>query len=88
VRDFEYEVGPVDDILTRFEADALVLVAGHQTLSSQRSKTWISIAVVEPSGKIIWYGMHGAESDLGLQTPSSALSLVSETLLPFSRFGT
>jgi hypothetical protein len=87
LRDFEYEVGPVGDILTRFEADALVLVVGHQTLSSQRPKTWISISVVEPGGKIIWYGMQGATADLDLQTPASALSLVNETLLPFSRFG-
>lgn len=88
LRDFEYEVGPVDDVLTQFEVDALVLVVGHQTLSSLRPKTWISIAVVEPGGKIIWYGMQGAKADLDLQTPTSAHSLVNETLLPFSRFGT
>lgn len=87
LRVFDYEVGSVDDILTQFDADALVLVVGHQTLSSQRPKTWISIAVVEPGGKIIWYGMQGAKADLDLQTPTGALFLVNEALLPFSRFG-
>jgi hypothetical protein len=88
LRNFEYGVGPVDGVLSLFEADALVLIIGHQTLSPRHPKTWISIAVVEPSGNIIWYGMQGDNADLDLQTPAGTSSLVNETLLSFSGFGT
>lgn len=87
VKRFEYEVGPVNGLLAQYRADALVLVVGHQTLSSQRPETWISIAVVEPGGKVIWYGMQGAKKNLDLQSATGALALVDETLQSFSRVG-
>ena len=82
-RVFEYGLGSVADILASGHADALVLVIGHQTLSQSRPKSWISIAVIEPGGNIIWYSMQGARQDLGLQTSSGALTLVSQTLHNF-----
>lgn len=87
IKSFEYEVGPVNGVLDQYRADALVLVVGHQTLSSQRPKTWISIAVVEPGGKVIWYGMQGAKGNLDLQSATGAQALANETLQPFSRVG-
>lgn len=87
LKHFEYEVGPVRGILEAYGADALVLVVGHQTLSQLRPKTWLSIAVVEPGGKIIWYGMQGAKQSIDLQTPDSAFILVHETLQPFIGVG-
>lgn len=80
---FDYEIGPVDKVLDAYQADALVLVVGHQTVSSKRPKTWISIAVVEPGGKIIWYGMRGAKENLDLQVPANASALILDTLAPF-----
>lgn len=82
-RAFEYGVGSVADILAQGHADALVLVVGHQTLSQSRPKSWVSIAVIEPGGKIIWYSMQGALKDLKLQTRTGASTLVSQTLQNF-----
>jgi hypothetical protein len=83
LKEFNYEIGPVNAVLDAYQADALVLVIGHQTVSSKRPKTWISIAVVEPGGKIIWYGMQGAKQNLDLQAHSSASALIVDTLAPF-----
>ena len=56
---FEYHLGPVAEILKANSADGLVLVLGHQTGIDLPARNWISIAVVEPGGRIIWYCIHG-----------------------------
>jgi hypothetical protein len=82
-RRFEYGIGSIRDLLNSRNADALVLVIGHQTLSSTDPKTWISIAVVEPGGALIWYGMQGARQNLNLEDPGGTLALIRQTLQPF-----
>ncbi|MGA6924932.1 MAG: hypothetical protein WBY88_04565 [Desulfosarcina sp.] len=54
---FEYDLGPVVDIMTENGVDGLVLAIGHQTGFEPALKNWFSIAIVEPQGRIIWYGM-------------------------------
>jgi hypothetical protein len=82
-RRFEYGIGPVSGLLRSHDADALVLVMGHQTLSREQPRTWISIAVVAPEGTVIWYGMHGSLENLHLEDPGGVLALVRQTLQPF-----
>jgi hypothetical protein len=80
---FEYHMGPVADILKAHRADGLVLALGHQTASAQPVKNWLSIAVVEPEGRIIWYGLQGDHRKYNLQTAEGLTALVAATLADF-----
>ncbi len=80
---FEYNLGPVTEILKVNRADGLVLAIGHQTTSGQPTKNWLSIAVVEPEGRIIWYGLQGDHQKFNLQTSDGLTALVTTTLANF-----
>jgi hypothetical protein len=80
---FEYHLGSVADILKANRADGLVLALGHQTASVQPIKNWFSIAVVEPEGRIIWYGLQGDHQKFNLQTSEGLTALVESTLVNF-----
>jgi len=77
---FEYDLGSVADMLKANRADGLVLALGHQTASDQPSKNWLSIAVVEPEGRIIWYSLQGDHQKFNLQTSEGMTALVAATL--------
>jgi hypothetical protein len=80
---FEYHLGPVADILQAYNADGLVLAIGHQTGSDQPSKNWLSIAVVEPEGRIIWYGLQGDHDRFNIQNSEGVHTLVASTMAHF-----
>lgn len=80
---FEYHLGSVDEILKASRADGLVLALGHQTASTQPTKNWLSIAVVEPEGRVIWYGLQGNHKKFDLQTSEGVTALVATTLANF-----
>jgi hypothetical protein len=81
---FEYGLGSVADLLTDQKADALLLIAGHQTLS-ENPKAWISIAAVEPTGNIIWYTLERDRRNVGMTSESGVLELVHSALRNFLR---
>jgi hypothetical protein len=83
VKAFDYDLGPVARILKDSGADGLVLALGHQTTTDQPTQNWISIAVVEPEGRIIWYGMHGDHLKYNLQTQEGINALVAATMADF-----
>lgn len=83
LRSFEYHVGAVESLLDASGADALVLAVGHQVVSTRRPHAWISIALVEPQGRIVWYSMQGTEADPGLQSAKETQTLVNTTLQHF-----
>lgn len=80
---FEYSVGSVADMLTACGADGLVMAIGHQTGSDQPDSNWFSIAVVEPEGRIIWYGLQGNPHQFNLQNAKSVSALVAATMDSF-----
>jgi hypothetical protein len=80
---FDYRLGSVTDILKPGFADGLVLALGHQTASGEPTQNWLSIAVVEPEGRIIWYGLHGDHQKFDLQTPEGISALVAYTMANF-----
>ncbi len=84
---FEYQIGPVAGILKAHRADGLVLALGHQTGSDQPASNWLSIAVVEPQGRIIWYGVQGSHQQFNLQRPESVAALVAYTMANFWESG-
>ena len=77
---FDYSLGPIKNLLDANGADALVLAIGRQTISQTASRTWLSIALVEPHGKIIWYALNGTTEDLQALNADHAKTLVSEAL--------
>ena len=85
--DFDYHLGPVTEILRANRADGLVVALGHQTASAQPTKNWLSIAVVEPEGRIIWYGLQGDHQKFNLQTTEGLTALVGTTLANFWEHG-
>ena len=85
--DFDYHLGPVTEILRANRADGLVVALGHQTASAQPTKNWLSIAVVEPEGRIIWYGLQGDHEKFNLQTSEGLTALVGTTLANFWEHG-
>ena len=84
---FEYNLGPVAEILKANQADGLVLALGHQTTFGQPTKNWLSVAVVEPEGCIIWYGLQGDHQKFNLQTSEGLTALVATTLANFWEHG-
>jgi len=84
---FEYHLGTVADILKAHHADGLVLAIGHQTGSVQPSKNWLSIAVVEPEGRIIWYGFQGDHERFNIQNDEGVSTLVASTMANFREQG-
>jgi hypothetical protein len=81
---FDYEVGSVSGLLKQHAADALVIAIGNQTISQDRYRTWISIAVIEPQGRVIWYNKVSGQTDAAAQNPAEALQDLVELLInPF-----
>ena len=80
---FEYHLGTVADILQAHNADGLVLAIGHQTGSIRPTKNWLSIAVVEPEGRIIWYGFQGDHERFTVQNDEGVQVLVASTMANF-----
>jgi len=80
---FEYHLGTVADILQAYHADGLVLSIGHQTGRGRPTKNWLSIAVVEPEGRIIWYGFQGDHDRFNIQNDEGVYTLVASTMANF-----
>jgi hypothetical protein len=83
---FDYEVGSVSGLLKQHAADALVIAIGNQTISQDRYRTWISIAVIEPHGRLIWHNKVSGQTDAADQSSRETLRELVELLLnPFLR---
>ena len=80
---FEYHLGTVADILQEYHADGLILAIGHQTGNIRPTKNWLSIAVVEPEGRIIWYGFQGDHERFNIQNEKGVHTMVTSTMATF-----
>jgi hypothetical protein len=80
---FEYHLGAVAGVLEANDADALVLALGHQTGSGQSLNSWLSIAVVEPEGRVIWYGLQRGRQESQLCCADGMTELVGSTMARF-----
>lgn len=82
-RQIDYGVGSVSGLLESGNADALLLIAGRQTVSGHSPGIWISAAVVEPTGKIIWYGVQGTKGPGADDHRQSVTDLTRMVIQPF-----
>ncbi len=80
---FEYQLGSVATLLDTYQADGLVLAIGHQTGIEQPTKNWLSIAVAEPGGTIIWYAIQGDHERFNIQEEKSMQTQVASTMASF-----
>ena len=83
----DYALGSVSGLLAAGEADALLLILGRQTQSAQKERSWISLAMVEPAGNIIWYGVRGNISQTTRQPQQVFADLVHLAIQPFLEGG-
>ncbi len=81
-RDFAYQLGSVTDLLQAAGADGLLLISGYQS-EAQPSPGWLSIAVVEPGGRVIWYGWRRPHRPIDFQNADDLSSLISAIMADF-----
>lgn len=82
-RQIDYGVGSVSGLLESGHADALLLITGRQTVSGRSPGIWISAAVVEPTGTIIWYGVQGTKGPDAVNGRQAVTDLTRMVIRPF-----
>ncbi|MGD2125535.1 MAG: hypothetical protein PVG99_05605 [Desulfobacteraceae bacterium] len=82
---FEYSLGSVERVVTACETDSIVFVFGFDQVSAQRPKTYVSVAVVDSSGTILWYCVKGSRGEHELRDPISTAMLVEDILSSFPK---
>ena len=82
---FEYGVGSVQRVLEACGTDSLVFVTGFDQVSPDNPKTYVSIALADSSGTILWYGVKGSKGGHELKDPFSTAMLVEEILSSFPK---
>ena len=87
VKNFEYSLGSIEKILKRSGSDSLVFVYGLDRVSKGDGAAFLSVAVVDASGTIVWYCAKGIQSKNGLRDPESASELVQNILGSFPEAG-
>jgi hypothetical protein len=82
---FEYGMGSVQRVLEACGTDSLVFVTGFDQVSPDNPKTYVSIALADSSGTILWYGVKGSKGGHELKDPFSTAMLVEEILSSFPK---
>jgi hypothetical protein len=85
VTQFEYGMGSIQRVVEACGTDSLVFVTGFDQVSSQDPKTYVSIAVTDSSGTILWYCVKGSKGGHELKDPFSTAMLVEEILCSFPK---
>jgi hypothetical protein len=83
VNTFEYNVGPVSEILKANGADGLVMAIGYQSGAKTPKRNWFSLAVVEPEGRVIWYSLHSNPHQFNLQCAEGVSAMVAGAMVNF-----
>jgi hypothetical protein len=84
---FDYSLGSLNDILAKLHCDAVVFARGYDQVSEGPRKTYISLALADSSGTILWYCVKGSRGDHDLRDPKSAENLVDGLLSDFPEAG-
>ena len=84
---FEYSLGPLESILTKLNADAVIFVCALEKISSNQSMAVVNLAMADSSGTIIWYSVEGVRDQHGLIKSSGAAELVKNLMLTYPKVG-
>lgn len=85
MRNFEYGLGSLEKVMEACGTDSMVFVTGFDQVSPQRPKTYISMAMVDTSGTILWYCVKGSRGKHQLKDPVSSAMLVEDILSSFPK---
>lgn len=80
---FDYSLGSLKGLLQKLHCDAMVFARGHGEISEKPGKTYISLALADSSGTILWYCVKGSRKDHDLRDPDTAQKLVDALLSDF-----
>jgi len=84
---FVYSLGPSDKTLSRLGADSMIFMSGSGHISASEQKAWISIAVSDSSGTILWYCVRHSVDEYDLRDERSATEFVEDLLSSFPEVG-
>ncbi len=87
ITDFDYSLGSLKGILEKFHCDAMVFARGFDQVSDGPRKTYMSLAIADSSGSVLWYCVKGSRGDHDLRDPTSAVNLVDTLLSDFPEAG-
>ncbi len=85
VNRFEYGMGSLQRVVETWGTDSLVFVTGFDQVSPYDPKTYVSIAVADASGTILWYCVKGSKGGHELRDPLSTAMLVEDILSSFPK---
>jgi hypothetical protein len=84
---FDYSLGPLEQILQRCESDSVIFVRGLNQVYAAGKRTFLSIALADSAGNILWYGVSGSRGGHDLREPEGAAGIVGELLSSFPEAG-
>jgi hypothetical protein len=84
---FIFSLGPSEKTLSRLGADSMIFMSGSGKISASEQKTWISIAVSDSCGTILWYCVRHTVDQYDLRDVESAAEFVEDLLSSFPEVG-
>jgi len=84
---FVYSLGPSKKTLSRLGADSMVFMSGSGQISASEQKAWISIAVSDSCGTILWHCVRHTVDQYDLRDVESATEFVEDLLSSFPEVG-
>jgi hypothetical protein len=84
---FVYSVGPSEKTLSRLGADSMIFMSGSGQISAGEQKAWLSIAVSDSCGTILWHCARHTVDQYDLRDVESATEFVEDLLSSFPEVG-
>jgi hypothetical protein len=84
---FVYSLGPSKKTLSRLGADSMVFMSGSGQISASEQKAWISIAVSDSCGTILWHCVRHTVDQYDLRDAKGAAEFVEDLLASFPEVG-
>jgi hypothetical protein len=84
---FVYSLGPSEKTLSRLGADSMIFMSGSGQISASEQKAWLSIAVSDSCGTILWHCVRHTVDQYDLRDAKGATEFVEDLLSSFPEVG-
>jgi hypothetical protein len=84
---FVYSLGPSEKTLSRLGADSMIFMSGSGQISASEQKAWLSIAVSDSCGTILWHCVRHTVDQYDLRDVKGAAEFVDDLLSSFPEVG-
>lgn len=81
-KNLDYSLGPIENFLQSAEIDSMILVSGFDQVRADGQRAFVSVAIADSSGAIVWYSGKGSRGGHDLRDPVSTAALVRDILSP------